>query len=195
MSSSSATTVCVEPGALSRPGLLELFEHVTDPRARRGVRHRLAPVLAVALAAVLAGARSFTAIGEWVADTDAGMLARLGISGARRPCEATTRRVLTRVDGELLDAVVGAWMRTRVGLIGGRRVIAIDGKTVRGARAAGNVAPHLLAARDHTLGVVLGQVQVALKSNEIPAGRTVIQGAFLNRAAPESQPLGRRQFP
>jgi len=46
----------------------------------------LAPVLAVALAAVLAGARSFTAIGEWVADTDAGVLARLGISGARRPC-------------------------------------------------------------------------------------------------------------
>ena len=53
----------------------------------------------------------------------------------------------------------------------------------------------LVAALDHTLGVVLGQVQVALKSNEIPAGRTVIQGAFLNRAAPESQPLGRRQFP
>jgi len=175
MSSSPATTVSVEPGALSRPGLLELFEHVTDPRARRGVRHRLAPVLAVALAAVLAGARSFTAIGEWVADTDAGVLARLGISGARRPCEATTRRVLTRVDGELLDAVVGAWMRTRVGLIGGRRVIAIDGKTVRGARAAGNVAPHLLAALDHTLGVVLGQVQVALKSNEIPALRTLLE--------------------
>jgi len=48
---------------------------------------------------------------------------------------------------------------------------------------------------DQNLGVVLGQVQVALKSNEIPALRTVIQGAFLNRAAPESQPLGRRQFP
>ena len=66
-------------------------------------------------------------------------------------------------------------MRTRVGLIGGRRVIAIDGKTVRGARAAGNVAPHLLAALDHTLGVVLGQVQVAVKSNEIPALRTLLE--------------------
>src|SRR5665647_3698303 len=64
----------------------------------------------------------------------------------------STRRVLTRVDGELRDAVVGAWMRTRVGLLGGRRVIAVDGKTVRGARAAGNVAPHLVAALDHTLG-------------------------------------------
>jgi predicted transposase YbfD/YdcC len=115
-----------------------------------------------------------TAIGEWVADGDAGVLARVGIGGARRPCEATLRRVLTRLDGEVLDAVVGAWMRTRVGLIGGRRVIAIDGKTIRGARAAGHVAPHLVAALDHTLGVVLGQVQVAAKSNEIPALRTLL---------------------
>jgi len=175
MSSSLPTTVSVEPGALSRPGLLELLEQVTDPRARRGVRHRFAPVLAVALAAVVAGARSFTAIGEWVADADARVLARLGIGGARRPCEATTRRALTRVDAELLDAVVGAWMRTRVGLLGGRRVIAVDGKTVRGAKAAGKVAPHLVAALDHTLGVVLGQVQVDAKSNEIPALRTLLE--------------------
>jgi hypothetical protein len=131
MSSSPATAVSVEPGALTRPGLPELLGQVTDPRARRGVRHRFAPILAVALAAVLAGARSFTAIGEWVADADAGVLARLGVAGARRPCETTIRRALTRVDGELLDAVVGAWMRTRVGLLGGRRVIAVDGKTVR----------------------------------------------------------------
>src|SRR5450830_378552 len=174
MSSSPATAVSVEPGVLARPGLLELFEQVTDPRARRGVRHRFAPVLAMALAAVLAGARSFTAIGEWVAEADADVLARLGVSGARRPCEATTRRVLTRVDGELLDAVLGAWMRTRVGLLGGQRVIAIDGKTVRGARAAGKLAPHLVAALDHTLGVLLGQEKNAVKSNEIPALRTLL---------------------
>jgi hypothetical protein len=60
-----------------------------------------------------------------------------------------------------------------------RKVIGIDGKTVRGARArstAGVVeateagrAPHLVAAFDHTAGAVLGQVAVAAKSNEIPA--------------------------
>ena len=177
MSSSPPAAVPVEPEPLSRPGLLELFEQVADPRARRGVRYRFAPVLAVALAAVLAGARSFTAIGEWVADADACVLARVGITGARRPCEATLRRALTRLDGEVLDTIVGAWMRTRVGVLGGRRVIAIDGKTVRGARAGGKVAPHLVAALDHTLGVVLGQVQVEAKSNEIPALRAML-GAF-----------------
>jgi len=177
MSSSPATIVSVEPAGLARPGLLQLLEHGTDPRARRGMRHRFAPVLAMALAAVLAGARSLTAIGEWVADADPGVLARLGIAGARRPREATTRRAPTRVDAELLDAVLGAWMRTRVGVLGGRRVIAVDAKTVRGARGGGKVAPHLVAALDHTLGAVLGQVQVAAKSNEIPALRTLL-GVF-----------------
>ena len=152
MSSSSVVAMSVEPRALARPGLLELFEQVGDPRARRGVRHLFAPLLAVALAAVLAGARSFTAIGEWVADADPDVLARLAVAGSRPPCQVTIRRALTRVDGQLLDAVLGAWMRTRVGRLGGRRVIAVDGKTVRGARAAGNVAPHLVAALDHTLG-------------------------------------------
>ena len=79
------------------------------------------------------------------------------------------------MDGEQLDGVLGAWMRTRVGVLGGRRVIAIDGKRVRGARAGGHLAPHLVAALDHTLGVVLGQVQVAVKSNEIPALRTLLE--------------------
>jgi hypothetical protein len=93
------------------------------------------------LAAVLAGARSLPAIGERVADADAGVLVRLGVAGVRRPCEATIRRALNRVDARLLDAMVGAWMRTCVGELGGRRVIAADGTTVRVARAAGNLAP------------------------------------------------------
>ncbi|WP_241666000.1 ISAs1 family transposase [Prescottella subtropica] len=56
-------------------------------------------------------------------------------------------------------------------------MLAIDGKTVRGARNRSDqtsVAPHLVAAFDHAAGVVLGQVCVAAKSNEIPAARTLL---------------------
>src|ERR1700737_2235965 len=49
-----------------RATVLSVLAAVADPRARRGVRHRLA----LAVCAVLAGARSFTAIAEWAADTD-----------------------------------------------------------------------------------------------------------------------------
>ncbi len=75
MSSSPAAAVFVESAGLARPSVLELLDQIPDPRARRGVRHRFAPVLAVAVAAVVAGARSFVAIGEWVTDADAGVLA------------------------------------------------------------------------------------------------------------------------
>jgi hypothetical protein len=140
MSSSPAVPLSVEqPSNLARPTFLALLEQVPDPRHRRGVRHRLAVILAVGLAAVIAGARSFAAIGEWAADVDPGVLGELG-AGGRRPSEATIRRAFTAVDGDRLDGLIGAWMRTRVGMLAGRHVIAIDGKTVRGAKAAGGSA-------------------------------------------------------
>ncbi len=53
-----------------RAQLLAVLAAVPDPRARRGVRHRLVVILGLAVCAVLAGARSFTAIAEWAADAD-----------------------------------------------------------------------------------------------------------------------------
>jgi DDE_Tnp_1-associated len=50
-----------------RATVLSVLAAVADPWARRGVRHRLAVILALAVCAVLAGARSFTAIAEWAA--------------------------------------------------------------------------------------------------------------------------------
>ena len=81
-----------------------------------------------------------------------------------------------------LDARVSSWLRTRVGAIGGRRVIAVDGKTMRGARGAGERAPHLLAALDQAGGVVVGQRRVADKSNEIPALRDLLEPLDLDGA-------------
>ena len=50
--------------------MLAVLGVVADPRHRRGVRYRLAVILGLAVCAVLAGARSFTAIAEWAADAD-----------------------------------------------------------------------------------------------------------------------------
>jgi len=72
-----------------QPGLLGVLARVADPRHRRGVRHRLALILGLALCAVVAGAHSFTAIAEWAADADEQTLRMLGASG-RVPSESTT---------------------------------------------------------------------------------------------------------
>ena len=66
-----------EVAAEDPPGLLAVLGGVADPR-HGGVRYRLAVILRLAVCAVLAGARSFTAIAEWAADADAETLARLG---------------------------------------------------------------------------------------------------------------------
>src|SRR6266487_520635 len=84
--------------------LWEYLDRLPDPRKRRGRRHGLTAVVAVAVCAVLAGARSFAAIGEWAADVPYAVLAALRVrrdpltGGHRPPTEATLRRVLTRID-------------------------------------------------------------------------------------------------
>jgi predicted transposase YbfD/YdcC len=154
--------------------LLELLAQVPDPRKRRGRRHTLAGLLAVGIAAVIAGSMSFAAIGQWAADAGPEALAVLG--AARGPAdESTFRRTFALISADVLDRVLGAWLHTRAVRAGGRLVIAIDGKTVRGAKNKDGKAPHLVAALAHGIGAVLGQVAVDAKSNEIPAVRELLK--------------------
>ena len=154
--------------------LLDLLAQVPDPRKKRGRRHALAGLLATGIAAVIAGSRSFAAIGQWAADAGPEVLAVLG--AARGPAEESTfRRAFALVSADALDRVLGAWLHTRAARAGGRLVIAIDGKTVRGAKNKDGKAPHLVAALAHGIGTVLGQVAVDEKSNEIPAVRELLK--------------------
>jgi predicted transposase YbfD/YdcC len=181
MPSSRTAPSCSQPVHASRASvLLDLLDSVPDPRRARGIRHGLPGLLAVGIAAVLAGARSFAAIGQWVADADADLLTALGSRRGRGPSESAIRRAFGRLDAARLDAILAAWMWTRTEVVAQRRIIAIDGKTVRGARTRDktsntiSAAPHLVAAFDHDSGAVLGQLAVSAKSNEIPAVRTLL---------------------
>ena len=87
---------------------------VPDPRARRGIRHRLVTVLALAVCAVLAGARSYVAIAEWAHDLPLGVRVRLGLTvGRATPSESAIRRILQKVDPEALDQAVSNWLIAR----------------------------------------------------------------------------------
>ncbi len=142
------------------------------------MRHTLTSVLLAVVGAVLAGARSFTAIGEWVADAPPQVLACLGVrrdplSGRfEPPDEATIRRVLEAVDAGALEAAVGSWLGARLAAAGQqsqrqRRAVAVDGKSVRGTRhaSADGQAMHLLAAADQQASAVLAQARVDSKTN------------------------------
>ena len=154
------------------PDLLVALSQVPDPRNSRGVRHRLVTVLAAAVRAVLAGARSYVGIAEWAHDLPVSVRVRLGI-GRRAPSESTFRRVLQTVDAHALDTALSSWLVERSGLDReanqALRAVAVDGKTARGSRAPDQPARHLFAAFEHASGVVLGQTEVDDKSNEITA--------------------------
>jgi predicted transposase YbfD/YdcC len=158
---------------------LEAVTAVPDPRSPRGLRYPLAGLLVVAVCAVMAGASSMAAIGDWLHDLDDIARARLGFVRAV-PATTTMWRLLIRLDADLLATVLAGWLRSRaVPAVPRRRyrqVIAVDGKTVRGARTASAPAPHLVSALDHATGTVLGQLATAARSNEIPAARTLLAG-------------------
>ena len=150
MPSSPITDSVAQPERATR--LLDLLATVPDPRDPRGVRYRLSGMLAVAVSAVLAGARSFAAIGEWAADLSSQQLCGLGLGAA--PEESTLRKLFARLGADALDRVLGAWLWTRTEVVEGRRVIAVDGKAVRGARTRPDgSAPHPGLRKDRSAGL------------------------------------------
>ncbi len=151
-----------------------------DPRPGGARRHPTAFVLAVlVMSFASAGFASFAGAAQWAANADPALLRALGavpdpLTGAVcPPSEATVRRVASRVDRDAVEAVVAGWTAARLAPMvrthpGARLAVAIDGKTLRGARTAERTAPHLLAAATHTRPVVLAQRQIPGKTNEIP---------------------------
>ena len=89
--------------------------------------------------------------------------------------------------------MTGAWAAQATGPgPGTRRVIAVDGKTLRGSASGAEPGVHLLAALDHARGAVLGQVDVGAKTNEIPMfavllDRVDIAGAVITADAMHAQ--------
>jgi predicted transposase YbfD/YdcC len=154
-------------------GLFEVLATIPDPRDPRGCRYSLVSILAVAVCAVLAGACTFASVTDWVRHQDQAVWGRLGFTD-RAPAATTVWRLLIRIDADVLSRVLSRWLlaRTTPVTVAGRRwrlVIAVDGKVERGARLTDGRQVHLLSAYDTCTGIVLAQVQIAAKSNEIPA--------------------------
>jgi len=152
--------------------LLRTLMRLPDRRKRRGIRHDQTAILALAICAVLSGARSFLAMAQWAQRCEQNHLRRLGFRRNARsgryqpPSEPTIRRVLSGIDAQQVDEALTGWVRS-LGL-SCPGAIALDGKTLRGARGPAGQAVHLLSAVLHGQGLVVAQREVSGKSNEIP---------------------------
>jgi predicted transposase YbfD/YdcC len=149
--------------------LHSLLGSLPDPRDPRGRRHHLADVLFITLVAVIAGSEDAEAIqdfGEYHAEWF-GQRCRLrhGI-----PTQDTYLRVLALLVPERFGVVFSTWVAELWGADDDRH-IALDGKTLRRSfdRAAGQSPVHSVAAFASASGLVLGQVAIRDKENEIVA--------------------------
>jgi len=157
--------------------LVEVFRAIPDFRVSSGRRHRLDTILAIAAAAVLAGARTYADISSVADDLSQPQLRRLRAWFNRRteryqaPCETTFWLVLTRLDAQLLDDRVGRWLLAQQADVA---AVAIDGKCVRNGHL------HLFAAFVHGTQSVVHQIAIPDKTNEIPCTPRLLRNVPLD---------------
>ena len=143
--------------------LWDVLNAITDRRGRKGRQLPLPAILAIAIAAMLAGANDLRAIFRWGRRLTPEALALFGIK--RAPCHATYHYVFKSLDGDVLAKALGEFARGD----GEPGHIAIDGKTLKGSRRLDAKALHVVSAFATQVSAVIGDLAVAPDHNEITA--------------------------
>jgi DDE_Tnp_1-associated/Transposase DDE domain len=164
-------------GVASGRTLWEALGEIPDRRGRKGRQYPLRAVLALSLAAMLAGANDLIAIFRWARRLPPEALRLFGLE--RAPCHAMYHYFFKAFDVESAERVLGAWARSEAAL----DHVAIDGKRLRGSAPAGHdgrEGVHLVAAFASRLGAVIGELRVAPGSNEITAALALLKSLPLD---------------
>jgi len=160
--------------------IVDYFDELEDPRCPINVKHPLVSVVVIAMMAVLAGANGPTAIARWAKFKKDFLLRALSLPHGV-PCKDVFRSVLSLLKPEAFQVCFAAWLswlrdsaETRVAEEGqaiDKPIFAIDGKTSRRSHDHKNGlgALHTVSVWASELGLSLGQVACAEKSNEITA--------------------------
>lgn len=157
--------------AESPRGVTRFFDDIKDPRIDRTRYHKLEDILMIALVAILGGAEGWTQV-ELFAKSKRDWFGRFLELPHGIPSHDTFGRVFGLLDPDALGTCFARWVAHLSASLGVEtRTIAIDGKTLRGSADAANSDPalHLLTAWAHEAGLVLAQLAVDDKSNEITA--------------------------
>ena len=146
-----------------------IFSEIKDPRVKRKRVHLLTDILIIAILSVIAGARGWEDMENYGLSKYEWLEQFLKLPEGI-PCADTFRRVFERINPQIFEQCFRRWVESIVETVGAQ-VIPIDGKTLKGSydRAQGKTALHLVSAWSSQHRLVLGQVKVSEKSNEITA--------------------------
>ena len=157
------------------PTIEKHFGDLTDPRIDRTKLHELMNILVIALCAVIAGADNWEDVEEFGKARIEWFQTFLELANGI-PSHDTFNRVFARLDPEQFQACFMRWMNAVSEVVGGQ-VIAIDGKVLRRShdKGIGKAAIDMVSAWASANRLVLGQVKVDEKSNEITAIPQLLQ--------------------
>ena len=159
--------VACDDGSLAETVVfLSYFKDLPDIRQRGKVMYPLPEVLLLCLLAVLAGAETITDIARF-GEKKLDVLRRFRPFEAGTPAHDHLGDILATLDAEAFQRCFVAWVAALIEVPEG--VVAIDGKTVRRSKGAAKGAIHVVSAFATRQRLVMGQVKVADKANEIVA--------------------------
>jgi predicted transposase YbfD/YdcC len=150
-------------------GIEEHFGEMEDPRIDRRKLHQLLDIMVIAICAAICGADTWEDVETFGKAKKEWFEEFLELPNSI-PSHDTFNRVFNRLDPEQFQECFLNWIRAASQIIGGQ-VIAIDGKVLRRShdQGIGKAAIDMVSAWATTNHLVLGQVKVGEKSNEITA--------------------------
>jgi predicted transposase YbfD/YdcC len=145
------------------------FGELKDPRSSYRIEHKLIDILIITICATICGANDWEAIAEYGRTKQEWLKTWLELPSGI-PSPDTFSRVFARIKPTELQKCFMGWMAAVAQVTEGE-LLNIDGKTLRGAKEAGNAKSliHMVSVWSASQYLVLGQTKVNEKSNEITA--------------------------
>ncbi len=151
----------------------QILDAVPDPRGKHGLRYELSFLLTCLLAALLCNCNSTEAVAQWCREHVQQLRQVFGPRPFLTPSGSLYRKLLPRLDAQAVEQVLAGWIEATLHAADDEP-IALDGKTLRGAKQGEQAAPHLLSFCTHDSQETLFQVRVSEKTNEIPVAKRVL---------------------
>ena len=148
--------------------IVSIFRQVEDPRSHINQLHNLIDVLLIGIISVISGAETWKQMIEFARSKEEFLKTFLELPNGI-PSEDTINRVFSSIDSIQFETCFTQWVNS-IADVSKEQIIAIDGKTIRGAKSNGNKSPvHMVSAWACESNLVLGQIRTEDKSNEITA--------------------------
>lgn len=152
----------------SKPSLYELLDGVGEPRRGNAIKHNLKDIIVIGLLSVICNADDYTGM-QVFGETHKELLQDFLELPNGIPSHDTFGDVFSAIDPQQLAACFQQWLSMLRAELSDAKLVAIDGKTIRASKSQTKQATHVVTAFSSDLQMVLGQLAVDEKSNEITA--------------------------